>query len=485
MFLKIKKFLNENYLFFIILSLFLFVRLYDISNLTTFGGDQGVDFLTIREMVLYKKWTLIGIKTSIAPFFQGPLYLYILYPFFYFLNLNPIAGALCAVTLSTLSIILFYILVKKYFSKNSANLGGALFASSPELVIYGNTPLYQNFLPLFIIGALYLFLLKKKSLLNYMLLGFVLGLGMEVHFLNVSLVAAIFVIYTFWQKISWKKLLGYVFGILLGLLPTIFFELRHDFLNSRLLLDYISNGEKIGISLNHVLNQWIFGSARFLAGNNFVVGTMVLLFSLYYLFSKKKVSADKNGFNVLALVLFLILNLIGFIFSAFGPEYPLPFWIILFIVIPVAALEIFPKRIGHLLVLVLILFNLFVTLGRLDNKTGYNMTSGFTLNKITKAGKIVSDDVSLHQNFNLASLLEGSTRAYPLRYTVLINGQKPADVTDYPNNNHLYLLAGSKKESIFESDVWEIKSFKPFKIGQEWDLNDNIYLYRLDRILAN
>ena len=206
--------LKNYYQFLIVLFLAIFLRVYRLNELTTFGGDQGMDFLKVREMVLYHKWTLIGLKTSIAPFFQGPLYLYMLYPFFLILGLNPIAGPIAAVFVSTATIILLYITVRKYFSLKFALLSSMLFAVSPELIIYGSTPLYQNFLPFFIVLAVYLFFTEKKNIFVGFLMGLSIGLGMELHFLNISLGLALFIYLLIFERHKLDVILAYVAGVL-------------------------------------------------------------------------------------------------------------------------------------------------------------------------------------------------------------------------------------------------------------------------------
>src|SRR3989344_6446620 len=186
-------FIKKNYLFVAILIFSIILRVYRLEYLTTFSGDQGQDFLVVRDMVLFHKWTLLGIKTSIAPFFQGPIYLYLLFPFFLLFHLDPIAGAIASVTLSILSITVLYITVKKFLSKESAFLSCLLFATAPQLVIYGNSPLYQNFLPLFIISSIYFFLVNKKNPLHYLLLGLFAGVCLELHLLSITLALSFFI----------------------------------------------------------------------------------------------------------------------------------------------------------------------------------------------------------------------------------------------------------------------------------------------------
>src|SRR3989344_5412604 len=95
----------------------LFLRAYRIDILTTFGRDQGIDFLVARDMIINHKLTLIGIKTSVADFYQGPNYLYILLPFFWVFDFHPLAGAFSAVFFSVLTIIFLYVLCLKFLNQ--------------------------------------------------------------------------------------------------------------------------------------------------------------------------------------------------------------------------------------------------------------------------------------------------------------------------------------------------------------------------------
>jgi hypothetical protein len=211
---------------------------------------------------------------------------------------------------------------------------------------------------------------------------------------------------------------------------------------------------------------------------------MILVICISCFFAKNNKNPKIRKVTYLAIIQFIVLNLMGLVFSAFGPEYPLPFFILMLILLPIDFFAVFPKKAGYIVIGVIILINLIVSVKRTGINSGYNMPQGLTLNKIDTAGKIIAEDSLTNQNFNVASLIDGGTRNYPLRYTVLINDKiAPKDVTDYPNNNHLYLLSNSDRTKIFESNVWEIQSLKPFVIGKEWNLNDNIYLCRLDRVL--
>lgn len=140
-------FLKKHSLFLLIFLIGFSLRAYRLDFLTTFEHDQGIDFSTVRGMIVTHHLTLIGIKTSLAEFFQGPLYLYMLLPFFWIMNMNLLAGPVAAVTISLTTICLIYAISIKFSTVRAGNIGAALFAVSPQFIQYGNTPLYQQRTP--------------------------------------------------------------------------------------------------------------------------------------------------------------------------------------------------------------------------------------------------------------------------------------------------------------------------------------------------
>lgn len=478
---KIISFFKNNFLFLIIIILALLLRTYRLSTLTTFGGDQGQDFLVVRDMVLFHKWTLLGIKTSVYSFFQGPLYLYMLLPFFALFKLQSISGAIAAVFYSSVTLIFLYLTVKKYFSVKTALISSALFAVSPQLVIYGNTPLYQHFLPLFIVLSFYLFLIPKKNMLIGLLLGLTVGLGMETHLLNISLAVAFFLFFLLFTRKEWKVFLGYTIGVILGLSPTILFELKHDFLNTRFLLNY-HPARGTAISFSNILNQWFKGAGMFFGANSIILGAVILLFVLTAFLMKKVKDSACLQLSKLALLEALIVFILSLGFSAFEPHYILPFWLLLLILIPVLIEEILPKKIGVFILGFLILINLTASIRQMNINHGYTMPERWTLKKIDTVGTIISQDSETHPNFNVASLLDSVTRAYPIRYSLAVDGVAPEPVENYPSNNFLYLVTRSNVSELNSIKTWEVTSFIPFRVGKTWDFGEGIYLYRLDRV---
>ena len=68
--MKLRSILLFHLPFLIICLVAFFLRFHRISILTTFGRDQGIDFLTVKEMIVDHKLTLLGINVSIADFLR-------------------------------------------------------------------------------------------------------------------------------------------------------------------------------------------------------------------------------------------------------------------------------------------------------------------------------------------------------------------------------------------------------------------------------
>lgn len=473
----IRGFFKEHWVFICIFLLALLLRCFKLETLTTYGGDQGIDFITVRDMVVYHKWTLLGIKTSVSAFFQGPVYLYLLFPFFVFFQLNPVAGPAAAVVISAVTIILLYITAKRYFSKRTALFAAALFAVSPEFVMYGNTPLYQHFLPLFIVLSLYIFFFRKKNFLTALLLGLSTGIGLEIHLLNITLLFAFMAYFIFYKR---DQIIGYTFGVITGCLPTILFELRHQFLNTKLFFHF-EQTQKTSFSLFTIIKQWTDGASRFLGGNNSIIGTGILLFLIISLIFVKLPAGNKKDIRKLALLTLFFITILSLKFSAFAPHYILPFWVMSLILLPLLLDRLLPKRAGLIIMIIILVINLLTSVGRLTSDHGYSMPEGLSMKKIETAGKIIGEDSKTHNKFNVASLLDGNTQNFPLRYSVLVHGGAAGDISEYPKNDVLYITARSDQGSLYKTKLWEVVSFKPFHIGKKWDLGNGIYLYRIER----
>ncbi|MEO8581432.1 MAG: glycosyltransferase family 39 protein [Patescibacteria group bacterium] len=477
--------------FILLLVIALFLRLNNLSTLTTFGRDQGIDFSTVKKMIVERKPTLIGIEVSIAQFHQGPVYLYMLVPLFLLLQFDPIAGAYTAVLISVITIALLYFFTKKFFGRKTALISSALFAVSPEFVREGNTPLYQHFLPLFLIIAIYVLLelfktterSKKHGLALF--LGIIVGICLEIHFLAITFALAIFTLLFFKLSKNLKVVCFYFLGILIGVSPTIFFELKHQFLNTHLLWSYLTSvHDSTSVrSLTRLTVPWIESQTKWFGADLNILGVLIFAWNIYaFLRIRLKLSHEKTLRQ-------LLLHVTGFsLFFEFGigdfqAHYLLPLLVIELILIPtwIIQLKFTPRLISYLAMLIIICVSLNAVMYASFANHGYSMTDGWSLRKMQSITDIITSDAQDRERVNIASLIDGDARTYPLRYMLDVRGVPIDSFENYSNSKVMYLVSRINENEVNNSMLWEVASFKPFAIGQHWELGDGIQLFRLEK----
>lgn len=216
----------------LILLTTILIHLPYLSRLTTFSGDQGYDFLKIKE-ILEGNFTLLGPRigpyTEHATLYLGPFYYYLLAPFLLLYRMDPI-GASFAILLSRLAtVILIYFVTKKLFSKGAAIISALTAAVSP---LWANTlgfPSNPYFIPPITLLIILILLSKSKSHFTYLGIGILAGLNIQLHYLSVFLIPAVLFYMFLKRSLRLKTIAVFLLGIIVGILPVILFEIRNQF----------------------------------------------------------------------------------------------------------------------------------------------------------------------------------------------------------------------------------------------------------------
>lgn len=96
-----------------------------------------------------------------------------------------------------------------------------------------------------------------------------------------------------------------------------------------------------------------------------------------------------------------------------------------------------------------------------------------------KAAKIINQDNK--QSYNVAMHTQGDNRAMPLRYMLLLLNEKPLDYEHYSEAKTLYFIL-PKNERVKNQTMWEYTSFGSPNITKKWEINNQYFLYRIDKI---
>jgi len=233
-----------------VLCLGFFLRAQEtISGNFLFLLDSGRDMMDVRSIVFEHKPTLIGPYTSLGGVFQGPFYYYLLAIPTALFRGNPWGNILLMLIWSLLVMYLAYRFTKTYFGLIPAVITFTLFAFSPEAIAAATY--FWNPHPMWLILVSYIFLLygavTKQRLAAYLIwpvvtLSFSFEMALGVFLGLATLIVAFFG----YNKALWKNKAFWIgLGIsVVWILPTILFELRHDFLMTKSVLALFGGGNR-------------------------------------------------------------------------------------------------------------------------------------------------------------------------------------------------------------------------------------------------
>ncbi len=210
----------------------LFLKGHNLEKRLSFGWDQERDAQMVWDILKEGKLTLIGPRViSDDAFFLGPVWYYLLVPFYFLFGMNPLASGVFIIFFGVATTIGAYFVTKYFFGVKQAIIVSLIWASITDLVSWN-----PALIPLVTI-LLLLFLAKivegKDKFIPYALL--LIGISLQLHFQAVFFFIPFFLAIFFCVKVSNRfplnKLLLGALLFLLTLTPLLVFDLRHNFLN--------------------------------------------------------------------------------------------------------------------------------------------------------------------------------------------------------------------------------------------------------------
>ena len=485
-----QKQIKKYWLIILIILLAASLRFFRIEALTTFSGDQGYDFLIVKRMIVDGKFTLLGPKigpyNELGNLYLGPAYYYLIAPSLYFFKLNPLGPAIFTSLLSTLTVILIYVIGLNFFSKQTGILAGAFFAFNSLIINQSRASSNPHLMPFFatvlFFSTLQIVVKNSKNLIWPVSTGVSMAIIFQLHYMGVSVILASILFLLYGKKL--KEFLIVLLSFISGISPQIFFELRHEFFITNEIIKQLSYGSllaKASITQNisssiRILSETFFSNASllipvlllvpviFLAGKNFNQKRVVYLFLISTIF-----------FTIVAGSIFPG-SLNSHYFTAIYPSLCL-----LISAIFVKSIETFKSWLARLAILLFVATVLYFNISNLNlfRDNGYTMPIGWNLKGIQMAAQLIVKDPDSSKKFNIASTLDGDTRSMPYRYLTEIKGKIPLDVEKYPESDVIYLISRDEQGTIANYSVWEVASYRPFEIYKIAEIQNGIKLYKL------
>lgn len=236
----------------LILVLAAVLRLYNIGKYMTFLGDEGRDSL-VALGILQGHFTLLGPRASAGNFFTGPIYYYMMAPFLWLFHLNPVGPAVMVAIFGIATVYLIYYIGNEFFDKITGLSAAALYAISPLVITYSHSSWNPNTVPFFSLLTLYILykaVTNSKSWKYYLLVGLLLGICIQLHYISLFLavIVAVSLILMHWflnkKLLLVPLILNYLeifLGFLIGFSPFILFEVRHGFPNTKTIIQFITS----------------------------------------------------------------------------------------------------------------------------------------------------------------------------------------------------------------------------------------------------
>ncbi len=325
MYVKIKKEIKDNiYIYFLLLTILaigLFLQVYRVDKVLGFYFDQGRDAMVIWRFLHEGKLFLVGPTTGIAGIFRGPFYYFLITPFYFLGNGNPVWPAIFLSILTILAFVVMYIYAASAQSRVTGLI--AVFLASFSFYInmaarWLSNPTPMLFLSMLLVICLY-FVTKGYRWL-WAAISLILGMSL-FHFGSsgeLFYFPAVFLI-AFWQRKNLPNGKTWVVSILLfflTILPLILFDIRHD----GILIGNIKNfifekgtfkanfWDVLRIRLNFYYD--VFTNKLFHWRRDFEVSLLIGLLFLFVLYIKDLWKND--GFKIL--VILLISPMLGLLF---------------------------------------------------------------------------------------------------------------------------------------------------------------------------
>jgi 4-amino-4-deoxy-L-arabinose transferase-like glycosyltransferase len=233
---------KEYFLFSFILIIGLYLRFWNYEHTTAYGWDQARDAWKVRDILL-GQIVLNGPRTGIGHFFLGPLWYYILVPFYAITHLDPIGALYANIVVNIFDFVAVFYVAQKIFNKNAALFAIFLLATSQYLIEIMKTS--WNVSPVIGVSALIFYCIYQivyKNIYSWIpLLFFLTGMFFHLHFSFVFLPFIIFfsfIFVTHKKKILKRSLLSLPM-FFIWFIPTIVYELQSKNSNSSLFATFM------------------------------------------------------------------------------------------------------------------------------------------------------------------------------------------------------------------------------------------------------
>lgn len=248
------------YLLGIILLISIFFRTYDIVGRYGYAHDAELFSWIVKDIVVNDHPRLIGQLTSAPGIFIGPLFYYLLVPFFLLFKMDSVAAVVPVTIIGILTTLSYYLVFSKLFNKTTG-----LFAAFLQAILLTWIGFDRRIVPstptnIWVIW--YFFTLIQIARGNFWvlpILGLLIGLIWNIHIALLPTLFAIPFAFLASRKLpKVKEFLQFGAALTVSSLPLIIFELKHGLIQTNSLMANFgaSHGGGAGIEkFSYIMNM--------------------------------------------------------------------------------------------------------------------------------------------------------------------------------------------------------------------------------------
>lgn len=463
------------------------LRFYNLRDGIVFLGDEGRDALAVKRIVLDLNPTLLGPTASVGGFYLGPVYYYMIAPFFLLFGMDPVGGAVFVALTGVATLVLLYWFVRHLFGTQAAMVSSLFYAVSPGILRFSRSSWNPNPIPFFILLSIISLYwgIKTSTKKLIFISGMFLGIVIQLHYLGLISTGAIgLTLLLLTNKSIWiKNVLSMVAGFLLGASMYLAFELRHGFPNVRAVIEFVTReGGATGVrdwnlvnlfietnrfNLEAVLGQWSLEYTY--------TATLIFLGLILVAFVRRVRSKLEIELGEKVIFAYWLIGTLGMMM--YRGQWHYHYFSILFIV-PFLLLGWLIGQINRKAKIELFLIS--VPLALLLAVEAPTWSSGSKLIDQTERVSQAVIDLSEGEPFNFALITDGnSDHAY--RFFLEINDAEP---TPLEEGVETQLIAVCEKYpeptcAPLGNPLWEIAGFGRAEIDEQIEVYPQITIYRL------
>lgn len=413
------------------------------------------------------KLTLIGPKLTFGGLYIGPYYYY-LYVLAYRLSGGQI------ISIHFFNALLFALAIGYFLYKiieNKKYLEGIFFSiillQLPLFVIGARNPSNAySFIPLFSIFLTYIYFGKSIKTLPLIILGFLYGVIINFHFINVIFFPAL--IFYLWSKVKKKRqLIGFLMGMGVSFLPLLLFEVKHNFVmikNTFVDRSYLKWVTNTNIPNGLAGKKNVFANIWFLAKN--MKSYLLVNPLLFYLIKPDQKTKIIYFGSVITLIFAAVILRFQFIpHYLFGLAFFLFFnALIIFLSFKTTLLKIFLMI--AFIILEIIYFPCYLYAPSWRTPERFEKAVNFVVNK----------NLVQKTNFNILQITKENllaTIGFEYRYFFRKHGYLPDSEFLYSQSKELVIFSEVPYKDISRFNSWEAEQFgkEHFKKAKKYELS--------------